>query len=85
MFQLCHFTACVQDSRGLPFELIRTNQQLCTKFTSLYAARFLDFYYRSGLMHVGRIYTSWCFATCNTLYPLKMMACPLKHVGIMSM
>jgi hypothetical protein len=20
--------------------------------------------------------------TCNTLYPLKMMACPLKHVGI---
>jgi hypothetical protein len=33
----------------------------------------------------GRIYTSWSFGTCNILYPLKMTACPLKHVAVMSM
>jgi hypothetical protein len=33
--------------------------EIRTKHTNAaYAARFLDFYYRPGLMHVGRISTS---------------------------
>jgi hypothetical protein len=81
---LCECNRCVS-LPGLTQRAVSVlNNKRALQQTRHYTFRFLDLYYRPGLMHVGRIYTSRCFGTCNTLYPLKTMACPLKRVGIMS-